>query len=259
MGFCDNCGEKLKEGAVFCSVCGSKVVNANNGTGHTNKHKDNLTNEILVDARDILAGVIESIKRIWDKLLNWYTTCFSDLKKGEYKNKRCIIWLASHIVVIAIVIIAIIPSKKDDLIDVRANGAEAVLPAGNYASEDDTNEIEESIEKAQSVLQDIKDNVDFGVKVLFSSLQGKWSDANGYFTLTINDDGTVQISDAKGLISADAFTYTEVDDDTVALKVKSDKLLAQLVSFNMDYHVEGEVLTISIPTMDISYDLQRVK
>lgn len=259
MKYCDNCGEKIKDGAVFCSSCGSKIVAPDIKSNSTNQQIGTNKSDVINSVSDISMNIGTTIRKLLEKFLSWYMSCINDLKKGEFKNKQCLIWIISHLIIVVLIIIALVPSKKRDSLDTHKSKVEMTENDLSDSDESKSNVIEDSVEKAESILQEAKDNVDYGVKVLFSSLQGKWSDENGYFTLIINDDGTVKISDASGVISADVFTYSEVDDDTVALKVKSDKMFAQLVSFNMDYHVDGKTLTISIPAMNISYDMQRVK
>ena len=63
-----------------------------------------------------------------------------------------------------------------------------------------------------------------------------------YILQTIGEDGTVKIADSTGTFGADAFTYTEVDDDTVRLKVDTDNALVGMFSVDMDYECDGELL-----------------
>ncbi|MBP3803484.1 MAG: hypothetical protein J6I76_06225, partial [Oribacterium sp.] len=63
--------------------------------------------------------------------------------------------------------------------------------------------------------------------------------------------------DSTGTFGADAFTYTEVDDDTVRLKVASENFLANMLSIDMDYYVSGETLTVS--ALGQSFELTRKK
>ena len=49
-------------------------------------------------------------------------------------------------------------------------------------------------------------------------------------------------------MSVDAFTFTEVDDDTLQLKADTDNPIAGMVGLNMDYEIEGDSMTVIIST-----------
>lgn len=49
-------------------------------------------------------------------------------------------------------------------------------------------------------------------------------------------------------MSVDAFTFTEVDDDTLQLKADTDNPIAGMVGLNMDYEIEGDSMTVIIAT-----------
>ena len=52
--FCTNCGKELKEEAVFCEYCGSKVNDSINSTNSSN-------NRPMISKRDVAMAIILSI------------------------------------------------------------------------------------------------------------------------------------------------------------------------------------------------------
>ena len=306
--FCDNCGEKIRDGAAFCPSCGCRISNKGNESAvHNSSSFSGIDIEaVKMKAKDVANSAVETASDIKEKsaekleelnvsvaankavektkgVFGWYSYNWSRVfKKGwkEIELKHHLIWCGAHLAVFLLIAIVISAGTENSG---RSKSVDYSKSTGDSV-QDDSNGISESLSKIVSQIQDtdndqeeaedksvvdqaadavkekandIGNEIDYATKVLFSSLYGTWANSSGTFTLTIGKDGTVKIADSTGTFGADAFTYTEVDDDTVRLKVASENFLANMLSIDMDYYVNGETLTIS--ALGNSYELTRKK
>lgn len=305
--YCNNCGEKVRDGAVFCPSCGNRLGNR----GRENKNQNDSSfsgidvEAVKMRAKDVTNSAAETFLDIKDKsaekleelhvseaadkaaqktkgVFEWYIYNWSRVFRTAWKGiefKHHMIWWGTHLVVLLFVVVVIgigtgnsraaqteqyfentVDSGQNDDNGLVESISEIVSQVqGDDAKEEteDKSEEEGLFDVAREKANDIGNEIDYTTKVLFSSLYGTWTNSSGTFTLTIGKDGTVKIADSTGTFGADAFTYTEVDDDTVRLKVASENFLANMLSIDMDYYVSGETLTIS--AMGNSYELTRKK
>lgn len=260
--FCDNCGEELRVGSRFCSHCGYENKSLKKSVSINRGHEK-------------ASRGIESLK-IWaaslKKRILHFIDCYCEEWKCIFAKKRttskCIIWCSAHIggalIIICLIAVGIHnQTNNNQRRDNYSKEADNIDWEDSYSIDqkedvnDEKDPYSELIDEGKEALSEAIDDVRYAKQVLFSSLQGKWMDKNGLFSITFNDDNTLTIKDASGVIGADLFTYTEVDDHTIALKADSDNILANIISLNMDYEVNGKVLTVSIAGMN--YELERVK
>ena len=330
--YCNNCGEKIREGASFCQACGNKIVirgkSADVGTAHessntTSKAFSIDTENVKAKAEETMTGLsnaakeakditvqtagaamekaAQATKDIRDKtgemldgfnasekanlakkktknIFEWYTSNWSRVFKTSWSGeglKHHLLWVEAHALVVLILLVFLfvkgdksvaVNNNETSLAENKAVEANAhELDAKSYveslysepSEQEEKNVVDQAADAVKEKANEIGNEIDYATKVLFSSLYGTWTNDSGTFTLTIGKDGTVKIADSTGTFGADAFTYTEVDDDTVRLKVSSDNFFAQIISIDMDYYVNGETLTIS--ALDMTFDLKRKK
>lgn len=305
--YCNNCGEKVRDGAAFCPSCGNRLGNR----GRENKNQNDSSfsgidvEAVKMRAKDVTNSAAETFLDIKDKsaekleelhvseaadkaaqktkgVFEWYIYNWSRVFRTAWKGiefKHHMIWFGSHLVVLLFVVVVIgigtgnsraaqTEQYVENTVDSGQNDDNGLVESiseivsqvqGDDAKEEteDKSEEEGLFDVAREKANDIGNEIDYATKVLFSSLYGTWTNSSGTFTLTIGKDGTVKIADSTGTFGADAFTYTEVDDDTVRLKVASENFLANMLSIDMDYYVNGETLTIS--ALGNSYELTRKK
>lgn len=78
------------------------------------------------------------------------------------------------------------------------------------------------------------------------ALYGTWTDSYGAISFTFSKDGRLQVSGLEDTLAVDAFTFSEVDNDTLQLKAESDNSIIGAVGLNMDYEIEGDTMTLTI-------------
>ncbi len=228
--YCNNCGKYIRDGAVFCPSCGHMILSRTEVSSPENVKEKALEKLQEYDVHE----KVELSKKNVANAFDWYTYNWSRLFKTRWRGielKHHAIWGGVHAVVLLIILLIILNPFK---------GATTVTK--EKIEVEDTEEITD---------------LNYAAKVLFSSLNGTWTNDAGTFTLTIGEDGTVRIADSSATFGADAFTYTEVDDNTIRLKVASDDALAGMLSIDMDYEVNGEILTVT--AMNQSFELKRKK
>ena len=306
--YCNNCGEKVRDGAVFCPSCGNRLGNR----GRENKNQNDSSfsgidvKAVKMRAKEVANSAADTALNIKDKsaekleelhvseaadkavqktkgTFGWYTYNWSRVFRTAWKGiefKHHMIWLGTHLAVLLVIATAIgagssggraaksvtyndtvVDNVQDDGNGLGESLSEVVSQIqgdGNDQEEiEDKSAAEELLDSAKETANDIGNEIDYATKVLFSSLYGTWTNSSETFTLTIGKDGTVKIADSTGTFGADAFTYTEVDDDTVRLKVASENFLANMLSIDMDYYVSGETLTVS--ALGQNFELTRKK
>lgn len=85
-------------------------------------------------------------------------------------------------------------------------------------------------------------------------LYGEWSDENGLLSLTIMENGNIRVSAGEGILGAELLAYTEVDNNTLNMKVNAAGVI-DLVSIQMDYELLGDELTLSL--FGTTYSMKR--
>lgn len=90
-----------------------------------------------------------------------------------------------------------------------------------------------------------------------ASLYGSWEDAGGTVAIDIYEDGNIRIWGLEKALGADAFTFTEADEDTLALTANLDSEWAEMFSLNLDYEIDGNVMTVEIA--DYTFELEKVE
>ena len=109
---------------------------------------------------------------------------------------------------------------------------------------------------------DEPDKLEVSLVDILSNVVNEEEIPENYAVLNVRDNvdlipSNIELSAVEISLGADAFTYTEVDDDTVRLKVSTDNSFANMLSIDMDYKVNGEILTVS--AMNQSYEPKRKK
>ena len=84
------------------------------------------------------------------------------------------------------------------------------------------------------------------------SLYGTWTDSYGAISFTFNQDGTIRITGLADTLGVEAFTFTEVDSDTLELKADTDNTILGAVGLNMDYEIEGDTMTVTIAGKELT-------
>lgn len=85
----------------------------------------------------------------------------------------------------------------------------------------------------------------YEVSHTIQDLYGEWADENGLLSLTITEDGKIRVGAGEGILGADVFTYTEVDNNTLNMKVNAAGVI-DLVSLQLDYELLGDDLTVDL-------------
>ncbi len=142
---------------------------------------------------------------------------------GGEKNKRLFGILAGVILLVVVIVIAAVFSGRKGRTDIS-----------------ETAEVENMGEAVENWVEDVLDTVQI------YSLYGTWTDSYGAISFTFSEDGRLRISGLEDTLSVEAFTFSEVDDDTLQLKVESDVPIVGVVGMNMDYEIEGDTMTVSI-------------
>lgn len=85
----------------------------------------------------------------------------------------------------------------------------------------------------------------YQVSHTIEDLYGEWADENSLLSLTIMEDGNIRVGAGSGLLGAELLTFTEVDNNTLNLKVNAAGVI-ELVSLQMDYDLIGDQMRVSI-------------
>ena len=246
--YCNICGNEISDNEQFCPVCGSEV------RGFIKREASN--ESLYAHGRDNIQQVSSDLPKPQKKY--WYTYNWKRFFKEPWNAgaKHHCAWIGLNLLGITVgvmLICGIISCCKY----IGRNVTNAFSTGKTEVSAGSFEEYDEAIEDIKEYADNVENTVDYYAKVAFNSLEGTWTDSYGTFTLTIGKDGTVKISDSTGTVGAEAFTWSEVDDDTIRLKAESSGFLASFLSIDMDYEVQGETLTVSL--MGKSFDLKRKK
>ncbi len=285
MSFCRKCGSEIREGVKYCPVCGEEIRGIGTSENKKNKFpqipsaniheigdKIKAVQDESAKKLEVISGsdAIQNVKTKTGEAGNWYVVNWKHVFDGNWSGdglKHHLAWLGLHLGVILVMFLAIhaIGKPRVTIAEVAADdeGQDSWFASGTDESMDSgvSDRVEDEggnlFDSLKESVDDVKADADYYKKVLFSSLDGTWTNSSGTFTLTIGKDGTVKIADSTGTFGADAFTYTEVDDDTVRLKVDTDNALVGMLSIDMDYEVSGE--TLSISALGQTFNLTRAK
>lgn len=129
---------------------------------------------------------------------------------------------------------------EDDALSISVLGQNITLYRVEDSEEMNFEEVEDVEQAVENFVEDALDTVQI------YSLYGTWTDSYGAISFTFSEDGKLRVSGMSDILSVDAFTFTEVDDDTLQLKADTDNPIAGMVGLNMDYEIEGASMTVSI-------------
>lgn len=205
--FCGKCGAQLSDTAAFCNKCGN-AVRKNGSAARTPAVK---APSAAIDRRKPLLP--------------------SEKRKRTLPKSKLMILISAFVCAIAVFgVIALVKAPDQERPAGEASGPESADGEG-FRVEDVQEAVGGWVEESLDAVQ-------------IYSLYGTWADSSGTISFSFNKDETLLISgwDTLGL---NAFTFSEVDDDTLALKAKGDNPLAA-ISLNMDYEIQGHTMTVSI-------------
>ena len=279
--FCIQCGASVSASATYCNKCGSmlrkgtspiqipvmKVSNINLNQKKSSRvlEKNNkglfgiLAGIVLLIVLIVIAvAVFSGIKKETSIYGTWTdankTITFTFNEDGNLRISGANNILGAD---------AFQFTEEDGVLHLQAQGLAGIGVDLEYEIVDDTlliSIIGQSMTLYRSedsaAAEDIGDTVENWVEdkldaVQVYSLYGTWTDSNGAISFTFSEDGKVRISGMSDILSVDAFTFTEVDDDTLQLKADTDNPIAGMVGLNMDYEIEGDTMTVSIAGKEV--------
>lgn len=126
--------------------------------------------------------------------------------------------------------------------DVKNSDAKSFYAKGSDSENSDVEDF--NLEHAEEALKDWAEDALDVVQVY--SLYGTWTDSSGAISFTFSKDGKLRVSGLEDTLSVDAFTFSEVDNDTLQLKAESDNPIVSAFGLNMDYEIEGDSMTVTI-------------
>lgn len=281
--FCEKCGAQLPDTASFCNKCGNtlrkgvnvaqkpvKKINMVQKKVHSNAKKNNglfkiLAGIVLLMVLIIIAmAVISGIKKRTSIYGTWsdanQTITFTFNEDGNLRVSGANNILGAD---------AFTFTEEDGVLHLQAQGLLGVGFDLGYEIEDDALSIsvlgqnitlyrvEDSegmnFEEVEDVEQAVENFVEDALDtVQIYSLYGTWTDSYGAISFTFSEDGKLRVSGMSDILSVDAFTFTEVDDDTLQLKADTDNPIAGMIGLNMDYEIEGDSMTVSIAGKQIN-------
>lgn len=83
-----------------------------------------------------------------------------------------------------------------------------------------------------------------------AQLYGEWSDESGLLSMTFKEDDTIRIGAGSGFLGADLFTFTEEGGHTLYLKAKTESMLGELLSLQVDYEMRDNEMQVSFLGME---------
>ena len=284
--FCEKCGAQLPDTAQFCNKCGNTLRKSTNMVQAPIRKKPNVSQNFKMPSLSsgkknkglfkILAGIVLLIV-----LVIFAVVVFSGIQKktsiyGTWADANKTITFTfnedgnlrisgSNNVLGAD---AFQFTEEDGVLHLQAQGLIGIALDLEYEISDDTLNIsvmgqnimlyrvEDSevlnVEEAENIGDAVGNFVEDALDIVqVYSLYGTWTDSYGAISFTFSEDGKLRVSGLDTL-SVDAFTFTEVDDDTLQLKADTDNPIAGMVGLNMDYEIEGDSMTVSIAGQQIS-------
>lgn len=136
---------------------------------------------------------------------------------------------------------------KESLTVTILNQRIVLYRTGESVAMDATSEDSENSDESGGFVDSVKGFAEEAMDtVQIVALYGTWTDSYGAVSFTFNEDGTIYITGLADTLGVEAFTFTEVDDDTLQLKADSDNAIIGAVGLNMDYEIEGDTMTVTI-------------
>ncbi len=284
--FCEKCGAQLPDTAKFCNKCGNTLRKSTNMVQTPIRKSPNVSKNLKMPSLSsgkkntglfkILAGigllvllivvamaVFSGIKKKTSIYGSWadasHTVTFTFNEGGNLRISGSNNVLGAD---------AFQFTEEDGVIHLQAQGLIGIELDLEYEISDDTLNIsvmgqnitlyrvEDSeamnLEEAENIEEAVGNFVEDALDtVQVYSLYGTWTDSYGAISFTFSEDGKLRVSGLDTL-SVDAFTFTEVDDDTLQLKADSDNPIAGMVGLNMNYEIEGDSMTVSIAGQQIN-------
>ena len=285
--FCNQCGASVSVSASFCNKCGNTLRKSTGAVqpqariilnaGMSPKKQSLVSGEKNKGLFKILAGivllmvliiiamaVISGIKKRTSIYGTWtdanQTVSFTFNEDGNLRISGANNILGAD---------AFQFTEEDGVLHLQAQGLLGVGFDLGYEIEDDALSIsvlgqnitlyrvEDSegmnFEEVEDVEQAVENFVEDALDtVQIYSLYGTWTDSYGAISFTFSEDGKLRVSGMSDILSVDAFTFTEVDDDTLQLKADTDNPIAGMIGLNMDYEIEGDSMTVSIAGKQIN-------
>lgn len=290
--FCNQCGASVSVTASFCNKCGNTLRKSTgpvqpqariiHNAGMSSKKQSLVSGEKNKGLFKILAGivllallviivvaVISEIRKRTSVYGTWtdanQTISFTFNEDGNLRVSGANNVLGAD---------AFQFTEEDGVLHLQAQGLIGIALDLEYEISDDTLNISvmgqnitlyrvedseainveeaENMEEADNIGDAVENFVEDALDtVQVYSLYGTWTDSYGAISFTFSEDGKLRVSGLDTL-SVDAFTFTEVDDDTLQLKADTDNPIAGMVGLNMDYEIEGDSMTVSIAGQQIS-------
>jgi ribosomal protein L40E len=277
--FCEKCGAQLPDTAGFCNKCGNALRKNGNQTQvmkprtlAVDRSQTVLVSEkkktgvpkllpgILMLAAVILLAVIavavfSGIKKETSIYGTWVdagkTISFTFQEDGTLRVAGANNVLGAD---------AFQFTKEDGELHLQTQGLVNIGLDLPYEISDDTLQINvmgqkmtlyrtENAEDIESVLKNLAGDVVDAVQG--NSIYGTWSDSTGAISFTFQEDGKLKISGMQNYLDVEAFIFTEVDDHTLQLKADTDNAIIGAVGMNMEYEIDGNVMTVSIMNQEL--------
>lgn len=271
--FCDKCGAQLADTASFCNKCGNTVrkrvvqVEANssvpkmNSSVKSTKKKTGKVIGIIIALLMLIVIAIGAIIAVvamkskptiygsWSDSTRTVTLSFKENGElrvsGSYNILGAELFtfteddgkirLSANDESVGIISLEMIYDLDGDTMTVSVMGYTLTL----YRVEDS----DASGDMLQDIVEDIMDEVQI------VSLYGTWSDSTGTVSFTFYENGKLRISGLDDTLGVDAFTFLEVDADTLQLNADVDNVLLGMVSVHLDYEISGDTMMVSIADM----------
>jgi len=285
--FCGKCGAQLSDTAAFCNKCGNALKQSTN-TARPVMRTPNVTinkNKVLSVLKKSTGGMLKILAGILliVVLIIIAITLFSGIKKktsiyGTWTDANKTITFTfsedgnlrisgSNNVLGAD---AFRFTEEDGTLHLEAQGFAAIGVDIEYEISDGVLYIdmlgqslalyraegldgaEDSSESSDSIGDTLGDWVESAMDaVQVYYLYGTWTDSYGAISFTFSEDGKLSVSGLEDTLAVDAFTFSEVDDDTLQLKADTNNPLLGAVGLNMDYEIEGDNMAVTIAGMEL--------
>lgn len=285
--FCEKCGAQLPDTAKFCNKCGNTLRKNINTVQAPMRNFTNVSKYLKIPSLTsvkknkglfkILVGIIllvllivvavvifSGIKKKTSIYGTWadesHTVVFTFSEDGNLRISGANNVLGAD---------AFQFTEEDGVLHLQTQGLVEIALDLEYEISDDTlnmsvmghnmtlysvddSEVENVEEAVESWVEDALDTVQV------YSLYGTWTDSYGAISFTFSEEGKLSVSGLDTL-SVDAFTFTEVDDDTLQLKADTDNPIAGMVGLNMDYEISGDTMTVTIAEQSYTLIKQKVE
>ena len=259
--FCNKCGAQLDDTAVFCRQCGNPISG-----GKQTGQKAMQPGARTVQRKTIYAiGALLAAVVVIGIIVAFGMRSAGKSEESDFYGT----WTTLDG-------LATITLEEDGVCELRGDGSDEVESGSFTYNKDHTITIQlRSVDLGISCELYDKDRmlvtID-GMSVIFhrsadggaevqpdpgASLYGSWEAAGGTVAIDIYEDGNIRIWGLEKVLGADAFTFTETDEDTLALTANLDSEWAEMFSLNLDYVIDGNVMTVEIA--DYTFELEKVE